>query len=111
MKSDEALWQDVEQALRWERTIDAGQIRVHAHDGVVTLTGTVPNLLQKQMIEKALQSIAGCRALVMELSLPLASAFIDSDESLAARILETLSRMPGLPVARVRVETERGCVT
>jgi len=111
MKSDEALWQDVEQALRWERTIDAGQIRVHAHDGVVTLTGTVPNLLQKQMIEKALQSIAGCRALVMELSLPPASAFIDSDESLAARILETLSRMPGLPVARVRVETERGCVT
>jgi osmotically-inducible protein OsmY len=44
MKSDEALWHEIEQTLHWDRAIDAGQIRVHVHNGVVTLTGTVPNV-------------------------------------------------------------------
>jgi osmotically-inducible protein OsmY len=110
MKSDEALWQDVEQSLRWEGSIDAGQIRVHVRDGIVTLTGTVPNLLQKQIVEKTVQDVAGCRALVMELSLPPASPYIKSDELLASRIVAALARMPGLPAERMHVETERGCV-
>ncbi|BDC45753.1 BON domain-containing protein [Paraburkholderia terrae] len=111
MKSDETLWQEVEQSLRWERTIDAGQIGVHVHNGVVTLTGTVPNLRQKQVIEKVLERVTGYRGLVMELSVPPVSAFVDLDESLATRIIGALSRVPGLPVERVRVEIERGCVT
>lgn len=111
MKSDETLWQEIEQVLRRAPGIDAGQIRVHVHDGVVTLTGTVPNLLQKQVIEKTLQTVAGCSALVMELLLPPVSAFVGSDVSLATRIVDALSRVRDLPAGRVRVETERGCVT
>jgi osmotically-inducible protein OsmY len=111
MKSDETLWQEIEQVLRRAPGIDAGQIRVHVHDGVVTLTGTVPNLLQKQVIEKTLQTVAGCSALVMELLLPPVSAFVGSDVSLATRIVDALSRVRDLPAGRVRVETERDCVT
>ncbi|MEI6001942.1 BON domain-containing protein [Paraburkholderia bengalensis] len=111
MKSDEALSQEIEQALHRERAIDTGQIRVHVHNGVVTLTGTVPTVLQKQAVERALQGVVGCRALVMELTLPSANAYVRSDETLAARIVAMLSRMTGLPADRVRVETEHGCVT
>ncbi|WP_086915026.1 BON domain-containing protein [Paraburkholderia hospita] len=111
MKSDEALWQEIEQTLRWERTIDARQIRVHVHNGVVTLTGTVPNMLEKQAVERALQGVVGCRALVMELSLPSESTYVKSDEMLASRIVAALSRMPELSADRVCVETEHGCVT
>jgi osmotically-inducible protein OsmY len=111
MKTDEALWQEIEQTLQKERAVDAAQIRVHVRDGVVTLTGTVSSQLQKQAVEKALQGVNGCRALVMELTLPHASAYVRSDESLAMRIVAALGRVPNLPPERVRVETERGCVT
>ncbi|MBP0590847.1 BON domain-containing protein [Paraburkholderia sp. LEh10] len=111
MKSDEALSQEIEQVLHRERPIAAGQIRVHVHNGVVTLTGTIPNVMQKQAVEKVLQSVVGWRALVMQLTLPPASGYVRSDEMLAARIVGTLSRMTDLPRDRVRVETERGCVT
>ena len=111
MKTDEALWQEIEQTLHWERAVDAAQIRVHVRDGVVTLTGTVPSQLQKQAVEKVLQGVAGCCALVMELTLPHASAYVRSDESLAMRIVAALGRVTNLPPDRVRVEMERGCVT
>jgi osmotically-inducible protein OsmY len=111
MKQDEALRQEIEQALHSDATIDAGQVRVHVHGGVVTLAGTVPNALQKQAVEQKLRGIADCQALVMELSLPPASGFVKSDEILAAHIVATLSQVTDLPADRVRVETERGCVT
>jgi len=111
MKSDEALWQEIGQALRREPGIDAGQISVHVHHGVVTLTGTVPSLLQKQVVENVMQTVSGYSALVMELLLPPVSAYVGSDESLATRIVDALSRVPDLPAGRVRVETEHGCVT
>ena len=111
MKTDETLWRKIEQTLHWERAVDGGQIRVHVRDGVVTLTGTVPSQLQKQAVEKALQGVAGCRALVMELTLPHASTYMRSDESLAMRIVAALGRVSNLPPERVRIETERGCVT
>jgi osmotically-inducible protein OsmY len=111
MKTDEALWRKIEQTLYWERAVDAGQIRVRVRDGVVTLTGTVPSQSQKQAVEKALQGVAGCRALVMKLSLPHASGYVRSDESLAMRIVAALGRVSNLPPERLRVETERGCVT
>ncbi|MEM5384065.1 BON domain-containing protein [Paraburkholderia phymatum] len=111
MKQDEALRQQIEQSLRSDATIDVGQVRVHVHGGVVTLTGTVPNALQKQVVEQTLRGIVNCRALVMELSLPPASGYVKSDKMLAARIVATLSQAMHLPADRVRVETERGCVT
>jgi osmotically-inducible protein OsmY len=111
MKSDEALWQEIDQALRREPGIDAGQIRVHVHHGVVTFTGTVPSLLQKQRVENVMQTVPGYSALVMELLLPPVSAYVGPDESLATRIVDALSRRPDLPAGRVRVETEHGCVT
>ncbi len=111
MNEDEALLRRVEQKLHWERSVDAVHIRVHVHDGVVTLTGTVPNVMQKQIVENVLRNVAGCRALVMELALPPASPYVKSDEALASRIIAALSRMQGLSAERVQVETERGCVT
>jgi len=110
MKPDEVPWQESEQTLHWERAIDAGRIPVHVHNGVVTLTGTVPDTSQKLAVEKALQRVDGCRVLVMELCVSPASAYLKSDEMLAARIVAALSRMPDLPADRVRVRTERGCV-
>ena len=41
MKNDTDLRRDVLDELEWEPSIDAAEIGVTAHDGVVTLTGTV----------------------------------------------------------------------
>lgn len=111
MKSDQALSQDVERSLRGNPAIDARRIDVGVHHGVVTLTGTVPTALQKLAVEKAVQGIDGCKALVMELTTPFVTTRVKTDELLAARIVEALSSMPDLPPERVRVEIEHGCAT
>jgi osmotically-inducible protein OsmY len=42
MKTDSQLKNDVMEHLRWEPTVTSGDINVAAHNGVVTLSGTVP---------------------------------------------------------------------
>ena len=41
MKSDSELERDVKEELRWKPDLDATDIAVSAHNGVVTLTGFV----------------------------------------------------------------------
>ncbi|PXW23132.1 BON domain-containing protein [Paraburkholderia caballeronis] len=111
MKSDEALKQDVEGELLWDPQVDAANIRVNVHERVVTLSGTVPDYAQKLAAQKAVQRVAGSRALVMELDVPERPRARHEDEDLAAAIVLALRWQAGLAEKDIRVEVERGCVT
>ena len=111
MKSDEALKQDVEGELLWDPQVDAANIRVNVHERVVTLSGTVPDYAQKLAAQKAVQRVAGSRALVMELDVPERPLARHEDEDLAAAIVLALRWQAGLAEKDIRVEVERGCVT
>ncbi|TDV27297.1 osmotically-inducible protein OsmY [Paraburkholderia caballeronis] len=110
MKSDEALKQDVEGELLWDPQVDAANIRVNVHERVVTLSGTVPDYAQKLAAQKAVQRVAGSRALVMELDVPERPRARHEDEDLAAAIVLALRWQAGLAEKDIRVEVERGCV-
>ena len=67
--------------LEWEPSIDAAEIGVTAHDGVVTLTGTVKSYAQKLTAERATKRVQGVKAIAndIEVRLPGTAERTDSD--------------------------------
>jgi osmotically-inducible protein OsmY len=47
VRTDEEIHQDVLDELDWDPEVDAKDVGVTVHDGVVTLTGTVDSFLKK----------------------------------------------------------------
>jgi osmotically-inducible protein OsmY len=81
MKTDPQVLQDVVDELQWEPSVNAAQIRVAVHSGVVTLAGQVGSYADKLGCERAAQRIAGVTALAnqLEVNLPFASQRADVD--------------------------------
>ena len=57
MISDRKLRQDVIDELDFEPSVDAANIGVSAHDGVVTLTGFVSGYAKKRAAERAARRV------------------------------------------------------
>ena len=53
MKTDLQLQTDVAAELKWEPRLNSDEIGVTVKDGVVTLTGSVPDYVQRRMAAKA----------------------------------------------------------
>jgi osmotically-inducible protein OsmY len=51
MKTNDQLQNDVLEELRWEPSVTATNINVATHNGVVTLSGTVPYYAEKRDAE------------------------------------------------------------
>ncbi|WP_028218998.1 BON domain-containing protein [Paraburkholderia oxyphila] len=111
MKLDEALKQDVEQELAWDLALDASGIEVGVRDRIVTLLGRVPDYAQKLAAERAAERVAGCRAIVLELSIDPPPGAEHPDADLAAAIMSALRWQAGLTGDQAHVEVDRGCVT
>ena len=86
MKKDTELRRDVLDELEWEPSIDAAEIGVAAHDGVVTLTGTVKSYSEKLAAERAAKRVQGVKAVAndIEVRLPGTAERTDSDIARAA---------------------------
>jgi len=63
MISDHKLRQDVLEELDFEPSLDASHIAVGVHDGVVTLSGSVPSYADKLAAERAAKHVFGVRAI------------------------------------------------
>jgi osmotically-inducible protein OsmY len=86
MKTDPQVQQDVVAELQWEPSVNATQVRVAVHSGVVTLAGQVGSYADKLGCERSAQRIAGVTALAnqLEVNLPFASQRGDVDISHSA---------------------------
>jgi hypothetical protein len=58
-RSDDRIREDVNEALSQHGWLDATNVNVDVHNGMVTLTGTVENRYAKRMAEDALENISG----------------------------------------------------
>ena len=70
MKTDPQLQQDVITELKWQPSVNAADIGVEVHQGVVTLSGHVANYAEKVAAEHATQRIAGVKALTVKSTSP-----------------------------------------
>jgi osmotically-inducible protein OsmY len=71
MRLDSDIKRDVEDELRWDPDIDATDISVNVHNGVVTLTGFVRSYAQKVQAERDAKRVAGVVAVADDLEVRL----------------------------------------
>jgi osmotically-inducible protein OsmY len=110
MSKDAQLQQAVQDELAWEPMVTAAHIGVTAHDGIVTLTGHVPNFWEKGAAETAAARVRGVKAVVDEMRVELLGNPVP-DERLAEDALRNLASDTSLPDDGIQVKVENGHIT
>jgi osmotically-inducible protein OsmY len=80
------LQEEITEQLAYDPRIDAQDIAVTVHDGVVTLRGTVPSLIEKWEAEDAVKRVRGVRGIADELTVDLPNAHVRTDADIALAI-------------------------
>jgi osmotically-inducible protein OsmY len=89
-KSDADVKRDVINELLWDPSVNSSHVKVTAHDGIVTLRGTVPHFIEKLSAEQAAERVGGVKAVVVELEVK--GIFDKSDEEIA-KMKKEIKRM------------------
>jgi osmotically-inducible protein OsmY len=110
MKTDAQLKKDVREELRWEPTVTEGDINVAAHDGVVTLSGTVPHYAEKRAAERATQRVEGVKAIAEEMEVHLLKDYERKDSEIAQAVAASLRWHVWVPT-HIQATVENGWVT
>lgn len=111
MKSDTQLQLDVIAELRWDASVNPAGIGVEVKDGIVTLAGHVGSYAEKWSAERAVQRVAGVRALAVEMDVKLSGLNVRSDADVAHAAQNVLQWLTALPPDSVKVMVEGGWIT
>jgi osmotically-inducible protein OsmY len=111
MKSDSQLKQEVEDELMSNAAVDANGIGVAVVDGIVTLTGHVPDYAKKVAAEKCALRIAGVVAVVVGIDVKLRESEQRTDEDVALSVSAVLDWIAGLEEHAIKIKVEKGWVT
>lgn len=109
-KTDQQLKEDILEELRWAPNVSDTDIGVTVHDGVVTLTGSVPNFAEKYSAEKAALRIVGVSSVAEKIEVKIPGTYMRDDTEIAKNVVKALKRNVSLP-DNLKVMVEHGCVT
>jgi osmotically-inducible protein OsmY len=109
MKADSQLQHDVLEELEWRPSIDASKIGVAAANGVVTLTGTVPQYADKIEAERIAKSVAGVKAVADDIDVQLVGTI--NDTAIASAALSALKWHTWIPNEKLKVTVRDGWIT
>lgn len=111
MKTDSQLQHDVLEELKFTPEVDHSHIGVSATAGIVTLTGFVPDYLQKLAAERAAARVHGVKGIAEEIEVRFANDPKTSDSEIAERIVSMLRWDVSLVADKIQVKVEKGWVT
>jgi osmotically-inducible protein OsmY len=111
MRTDADIERDVKDELRWNPDLDATDIAVTAHNGVVTLAGFVKSYLDKYEAEKAAKRVAGVVAVANDLEVRLPNIDQRPDPDIASDIVAALKTELPLTWDKIKVTVKSGWVT
>lgn len=111
MKTDADLKRDVAAELAWDPAVKSTAIGVAVKDGVVTLTGHLDTFAEKHAVSRALQRVAGVKAIALELDVKLAPGHQRSDTEIAANAEQALKWSTLVPPEAVRITVDHGWIT
>lgn len=106
--TDKDLKQNVERALEWEPSLDAGDIGVSVDAGVVTLRGNVASYAGKLTAERVALAIYGVKGLANDLVVHLSNLFQRTDTEIAHAAVNALQWNSLLPRDRITVTVANG---
>lgn len=110
MKTDAQMKNEIMEELLWDSTIKSRDITVRAHEGVVTLSGTVSNYAEKSAAELAVQRVSGVKAIAEELEVHVVDGQLRSDAQIAESVASTLGWHVWVP-SHIIATVENGWVT
>jgi osmotically-inducible protein OsmY len=110
-KSDVQLQQDVLNELKWDTRVDANDIGVTVHGGVVTLTGTVSSWAKKLTAADAVHRVAGVLDVANDLTVKVTDGVGHSDPELAAAVRHALKWDVFVPDDAIQSTVSNGTVT
>lgn len=110
MKTDTQLKNDVTEELRWEPSVSSNDINVAAHNGVVTLSGTVPFYAEKSAAERATRRVEGVKAIAEEIEVNLTGIHKRTDSEIAQTVVSSIEGHVWVPTD-VQATVEKGWVT
>ena len=109
--SDAQLQNDVLNELACDTTVDAPEVGVQVHKGVVTLIGTISSYPKKLAAVDAAHRVRGVRDVVNQLVVKIPSAWERTDERMAASVREALKADILVPDDRISSTVSDGIVT
>jgi osmotically-inducible protein OsmY len=111
MKTDASIRLDVENALRWEPSLDENGILVKVEDGVVSLQGSVPHYSDRWSAEEVIKRVAGVRAIANDIVVRIPKLGEMSDAEIAAAAANALKWHFSLESSDIKPVVKQGRVT
>jgi osmotically-inducible protein OsmY len=107
--SDDQIQSNIEDALAWNVTLDAGTITVSVKAGVVTLEGSVDSYWKKLAAEETVSHVRGVVEIINNLFVVPTKKV--TDENIAEEIKAALDRNVAVNTESVGITVENGVVT
>ena len=111
MNTDMQLHKDVLAELVWDARIGEKEIGVAAKDGVVTLTGSVATYAEKLAAERAVERVAGVKAVANDLTVKIPNSLTHSDTEIAHKVVDSLLWDVEVPDEQITTSVANGLVT
>jgi len=111
MKTDPEIRRDVEKELQWDPSIDDRRIGVAVNNGVVTLTGDVPNYSQRWTAEDVTKRVGGVRAIANDIEVKMLPSGMRTDTDIAEAAANALRWHVSLSSAQIKPIVKNGWVT
>jgi osmotically-inducible protein OsmY len=111
MTTDSKLQEDVIAALKWEPRIDAAHIGVTAEAAIVTLSGHVSILEQKQAAVVAARQVKGVEAVADEIEVRVPSNQKCHDDEIGKRAADIIRWSQPTVAERIRISVSHGIIT
>ena len=111
MTANRELQERVLSALDFEPSVDAARIAVTAHDGVVTLRGSVKTFIEKYTAERVTSRVYGVRGLANDIEVQPNHDTRRDDSTIAETAANALGWDAAVPPRAVQVTVRDGWVT
>jgi osmotically-inducible protein OsmY len=111
MRTDSEIKKDAEDELRWDPDIDATDVAVAVHNGVVTLTGFVRSYMQKTQAERDVKRVAGALGVANDIDVRLPFINKRPDPEIARDVVEKLQNALPYSSQFIKVTVKEGWLT
>jgi osmotically-inducible protein OsmY len=111
MKNDMKLHKDVVAELTWDPRVSEKEIGVAVKDGVVTLTGSVKSYAEKWAAQRAVEGVAGVKAVADDIVVKFPSDTTHSDTEIAHKVVDALAWDIQVPKDTIKATVTNGWLT
>ncbi len=110
-RTDSELHKHVVDELAFEPSVNMEEISVAVKDGIVTLSGSVPNYFEKWAAETAVKRVHGVEGVAEELRVKFVPDFKYTDTDIATAARHAIKWGIVVPEEQVQIKVENGWIT